>query len=138
MFLLDTNAVIAVLTERLPAVALRLDDEIARGSTVLLSTVVLYELRYGIARSTRREQSEAILSGFLELPVEITAFNTEDSAHAGDIRAALAAKGTPIGPYDVMIAAQARRRNAVLVTGNRREFDRVPRLMVMDWATQSA
>jgi tRNA(fMet)-specific endonuclease VapC len=134
MFLLDTNAVIAVLTERLPAVASRLDDEIARGSKLLLSTVVLYELRYGIARSIRRDQSEAILNGFLELPIEITAFDAEDSAHAGDIRADLAVKGTPIGPYDVMIAAQARRRGAVLVTGNRREFDRVPGLIVTDWA----
>jgi len=135
MFLLDTNAVIAVLTERLPIVAMRLDDEIARRSKILLSTVVLYELRYGIERSARRAQSEAILAGFLELPVEIASFDAEDSGHAGEIRAALAAKGTPIGPHDVMIAAQARRRGAVLVTGNRREFDRVPGLIVTDWAT---
>lgn len=135
MFLLDTNAVIAVLTERIPAVAQRLDDEIVRGSKVLLSTIVLYELRYGIERSVRRAQSEAVLSGFLELPVEISSFDADDSAHAGDIRAALAAKGTSIGPYDVMIAAQARRRGAALVTGNRREFDRVPGLIVTDWAS---
>lgn len=134
MFLLDTNAVIAVLTERIPAVASRLDVEIERGSKILLSTVVLYELRFGIARSVRRAQSEEILGGFLELPLEIAAFDAEDSAHAGDIRAALAAKGTPIGPYDVMIAAQARRRGAVLVTGNRREFERVSGLIVTDWA----
>jgi tRNA(fMet)-specific endonuclease VapC len=134
MFLLDTNAVIAVLTERLPAVSARFDDEIALGSKVLLSTVVLYELRFGVAKSARRAQSEAILSGFLDLPIEIVPFDAEDSAQAGDIRAVLAAKGTPIGPYDVMIAAQARRRGAVLVTGNRREFDRVPGLIVTDWA----
>ncbi len=73
------------------------------------------------------------MSGFLDLPIEIVPFDAEDSAQAGDIRAVLAAKGTPIGPYDVMIAAQARRRGAVLVTGDRREFDRVPGLIVTDW-----
>ena len=50
-------------------------------------------------------------------------------------RAFLESKGTPIGPYDLLIAAQARRREAVLVTLNRREFERVPRLMVTDWLT---
>jgi tRNA(fMet)-specific endonuclease VapC len=48
--------------------------------------------------------------------------------------AALERAGTPIGPYDVLIAAQARRRRAVLVTANGREFARVPRLKLEDWA----
>ena len=61
-------------------------------------------------------------------------FDAEDAAHAGDIRAHLERKGTPIGPYDYLIAAQARRRGATLVTANRREFERVPGLMVADWA----
>jgi len=135
MFLLDTNAVIAVLTERVPAVASRLDAEIAMGSKILLSTIVLYELRYGVAKSARRARNEALLNGFLELPLEICDFDAEDSAHAGDIHAVLAGEGAPIGPYDVLIAAQARRRGAALVTGNRREFDRVPGLIVTDWAT---
>lgn len=134
MFLLDTNAIIAVLTERVPAVARRLDTEVARGSTILLSTIVLHELRYGIARSIKRAQSEAFLQGFLELPIEIGAFEAEDADHAADIRAHLASQGTPIGPYDVLIAAQARSRNAILITANRRELDRVPGLMVADWA----
>jgi tRNA(fMet)-specific endonuclease VapC len=133
MFCLDTNAVISVLNERTPHIAERLDAEIARGTTILLSTIVLYELRYGIAKSMRPERSEAILDGFLELPVTIAAFEPEDSYHAGDIRAGLAKAGTPIGPYDVLIAAQARRHGAVLVTANRREFERVPGLMVTDW-----
>jgi tRNA(fMet)-specific endonuclease VapC len=134
MFCLDTNAVIAVLNERTPTVAERLDAEIARGTTILLSTIVLHELRYGIAKSARPDRSEAILDLFLELPVTITPFEVEDSRHAGDIRAVLAKLGTPIGPYDVLIAAQARRRGAVLVTANRRAFERVPGLMATDWA----
>ncbi|KAF0228133.1 MAG: nitrogen regulatory protein (NtrR-like) virulence associated protein [Beijerinckiaceae bacterium] len=133
MFLLDTNAIIAVLTERVPAIAQRLDAEVARGSTILLSTVVLHELRYGVAKSVKRAQSEALLQSFLELPIEIAAFEVEDADHAGDIRAHLASQGTPAGPYDVLVAAQARSRGAVLISANRREFDRVPGLIVADW-----
>lgn len=135
MFLLDTNAIIAVLTERVPAVARRFEAEVSRGTPLLLSTIVLHEVRYGIAKSAKRTQSEALLDCFLELPIEVAEFGPEDATHAGDIRAYLAAQGTPIGPYDVLIAAQARCRNSVLVSANRREFDRVPGLIVTDWAT---
>ena len=58
----------------------------------------------------------------------------EDAEEAGNIRAALERAGKPIGPYDVLIAAQARRRGATLVTANEREFARVPGLKTEDWA----
>ena len=133
MFLLDTNAIIAVLNDRVPALSQRLDAEIERGGRILLSTIVLHELRFGIARSSRRAHSERLLAAFLDLPIEIALFDAEDAAHAGDIRGYLADRGQPIGPYDSLIAAQARRHEAVLVTRNRREFERVPGLMVADW-----
>jgi len=104
------------------------------GSEILLSTIVLSELRYGVAKSARRARNEALLNGFLELPLEICDFDAEDGAHAGDIRAVLAGEGAPIGPCDVLIAAQARRRGAALVTANHREFERVPGLIVTYWA----
>lgn len=135
MFLLDTNAVIYALNERDPAIARRLDEELARGTRIVLSTIVLYELRYGIARSRRRAKNAGVLEDFLALPLRIEPFGPEDAAHAGDIRGHLTDRGTPIGPYDVLIAAQARRLGAVLVTSNRREFERVPGLMVTDWAS---
>jgi tRNA(fMet)-specific endonuclease VapC len=53
--------------------------------------------------------------------------------HAGDIRADLEKAGTPIGHYDILIAAQARRHGATLVTANAREFARVPGLLVANW-----
>lgn len=71
---------------------------------------------------------------FLGLGIDVIPFEAEDAAHAGEIRAHLESKGTPIGPYDYLIAAQARRRAATLVTLNMREFSRVPGLMVTDWA----
>ncbi len=56
---------------------------------------------------------------------------------AGEIRAALEKAGTPIGPYDLLIAAQALRRSATLVTANASEFSRVPRLSWQNWSARS-
>jgi tRNA(fMet)-specific endonuclease VapC len=61
-------------------------------------------------------------------------FDAEDAREAGNIRAALFKLGTPIGPYGILIAAQARRRDAILVTSNEREFARVSGLKMEDWA----
>ena len=61
-------------------------------------------------------------------------FESQDAEEAGDIRAALERTGKPIGPYDLLIAAQARRRGATLITANEREFARVPGLKTADWA----
>jgi predicted nucleic acid-binding protein len=69
------------------------------------------------------------------LGIDVLPFDAEDAAHAGDIRAHLERKGTPTGPYDCLIAAQARRRGATLVTANGRGFGRMPGLTVSDWAT---
>jgi tRNA(fMet)-specific endonuclease VapC len=63
----------------------------------------------------------------------VVSFDAEDAQHAGEIRAQLASMGTPIGPYDALIAGQARARQLMLVTHNIREFVRVPGLQVEDW-----
>jgi tRNA(fMet)-specific endonuclease VapC len=67
----------------------------------------------------------------------VLSFDVEDARHAGAIRAELAAAGTPIGPYDALIAGQARARCLVLVTHNVREFARVPGLQVEDWLAEA-
>jgi tRNA(fMet)-specific endonuclease VapC len=133
-FCLDTNAVIAALTRRPPAIDVRLQAEFRRGTRIMVPAIVLFELRYGIANSGRRAANERILELFLSAPLEIVAFDAEDAADAAEIRLALRRRGAPIGPYDVLIAAQARRRGATLVTGNIREFRRVPHLTVENWA----
>jgi tRNA(fMet)-specific endonuclease VapC len=96
---------------------------------------VLYEIWYGIRKSMRPQANAAVLATFLALDVTPWPFESEDAEEAGDIRVALERAGTPIGPYDVLIAAQARRRNAVLITANEREFARVPGLKTEDWAS---
>ena len=134
MFMLDTNVIIAVSNGRSPQVAARLNAEMVRGSRIGIPAIVMFELRYGIAKSIHAAKSEAALAHFLDGGAKILAFEAADAAHAAEIRAHLERAGTPIGPYDVLIAGQARSRGATLVTGNRREFDRVPGLQVVDWS----
>ena len=133
MFMLDANVIITVMNGRSLVLANRLKAEIRVGSTIQIPVIVLFELRYGIAKSVHAEKSRTALAHFLAGGMKVIPFGEGDAEHAGDIRAGLNAKGTPIGPYDILIAAQARSRGAVLVTANRREFDRVPGLQVVDW-----
>ena len=134
MFCLDTNIIIYAINRRRPEFAARISEELQAGRTLMVPAIVRFELEYGLAKSQRREANQAILATLLARGFEQPAFDLDDAAEAGDIRAALEAKGAPIGPYDLLIAAQARRRGAALVTLNRREFERVPGLMVTDWA----
>ena len=134
MFCLDTNIIIHAINRRRPEFAVRISEELQAGRTLMVPAIVRFELEYGLAKSQRREANLAILATLLARGFEQPAFDLDDAAEAGDIRAALEAKGAPIGPYDLLIAAQARRRGAALVTLNRREFERVPGLMVTDWA----
>jgi tRNA(fMet)-specific endonuclease VapC len=136
MLCLDTNIVISVINERPAFIRARLEAELASGVTIGIPAIVLFEMRYGAAKSDRRARSEAGLEAFLSLAVTPWPFETEDAIHAGDIRARLEAAGTPIGYYDYLIAAQARRRGAALVTLNRREFERVPGLIVVNWTAR--
>ena len=132
MILLDTNAVIAAMKGGPGPLVERFDRELPRG-TLALSAVVLYELHFGVANSARRTENAARLAAFLDAPFAVLAFDAEDAEDAAMIRADLKRVGTPIGPYDLLIAAQARRRDALLVTANQSEFGRVPGLRMEDW-----
>lgn len=132
MILLDTNAVIAAIKGGPGPLIERFDRELPRG-TLALSTVVLYELHFGVANSARRTENAARLATFLDAPFAVLPFDAEDAEDAAMIRADLKRAGTPIGPYDLLIAAQARRRDALLVTANQGEFGRVPGLRTEDW-----
>jgi len=135
MICLDTNAVIAILNDRASPVRTRVDAAIGLGRALAISSIVLFELRYDAAKSARPERNAQRIADFLLGPIEVLPFEPADAEEAGEIRAVLERAGTPIGPYDVLVAAQARRRDALLVTANEREFARVPRLKVEDWAS---
>lgn len=133
MIALDTNTAIFAINGRMPLVRDRLADALVGDAPVCLSAIVLYELNYGITRSARPAKNRAALAAFLSLGFEVWPFDVSDGEEAGTIRADLERLRTPIGPYDILIAAQARRRGAVLVTANTSEFTRVPALKTEDW-----
>jgi tRNA(fMet)-specific endonuclease VapC len=133
MICLDTNAIIAAINHRPRSVRDRLLRALVEKVVVGIPAIALYEMWYGAKKSARPQPNAAALATFLTLDVTPWAFEAEDAEEAGDIRVALERAGTPIGPYDILIAAQARRRGAILVTTNEREFARVAGLKMEDW-----
>ena len=135
MIHLDTNAAIALLNERPPGVRVRYEATRGSGAAFALSVVVYHELMYRAAASERRRANEEKIALFIGAGgFTLLALDDADAREAADVRAHLRRAGAPIGPYDVFIAAQARRRGATLDTANTREFERVPGLVVADWA----
>jgi tRNA(fMet)-specific endonuclease VapC len=130
-YLLDANAIIALLNDTTSLIAKRVRRHAPRDFAV--SAVVIHELYYGAFKSHRVEQNGARVDA---LQFSVLEFDEEDARQAGQIRAHLASKGTPIGPYDVLIAGQATARELTLVTHNTSEFQRVPGLKVEDWAAR--
>jgi tRNA(fMet)-specific endonuclease VapC len=126
-YLLDSNVVIALLN-RHATVTERIYRHSRRDYG--FSSIVIHELLFGAYRSLRIDQGIAAVEGLRLTPLDFTA---DDARKAAEIRAALAAAGTPIGPYDVLIAGQALQRGLVVVTRNTREFSRVPGLNVENW-----
>ncbi|RYE87108.1 MAG: type II toxin-antitoxin system VapC family toxin [Hyphomicrobiales bacterium] len=128
--LLDTNAVIALLARRSDALLQRI--EAADPGSLAVSSIATHELYYGAYRSQKVAFNLETLR-LLFADLAILDLDREDARVAGEIRADLARQGTPIGPYDVLIAGQARARNLTLVTNITDEFARVPGLQIEDW-----
>ena len=101
-------------------------------SAIGIPSIVLYELEVGIAKSTsprkRLGQLEELTAVVQTLP-----FGVAEAHASAAIRSNLEKKGTPIGPYDVLIAGTAKASNATLVTRNTREFERVRGLVLENW-----
>lgn len=134
-YLLDTNAVIALLRNKPPAVRERYREAEASGDCLALSSVVLFELWYGVSKSSRVTENSERLRILLSGDLDLLDFNDEDARTAGQVRATLEKAGTPIGAYDVLIAGQAMRRGLTVITANTSEFSRVTGLSWQDWTT---
>ena len=129
-YLLDTNACIGFMTGRARGVLERLTS--VPSSDVAVCSVVKAELFYGAAKSVSPERALATQREFLEQFISLR-FDDRAAEVAGRVRADLDAKGTPVGPYDLQIAAIALAGGLTLVTRNVREFGRVEGLAVEDW-----
>lgn len=134
MYLLDTNACIAVINGKPSSVRARLKKEIDAQARIFVSAIVAFELWYGVAKSVRRDANTQLLATFFAGPITLLAFEEEDAKVAGSVRAAIEAAGKPIGAYDLLIAGQALRHKLTLVTANAREFGRIKGLQWVDWA----
>lgn len=132
-YLLDTNACIALINGQPPSVRAKFQKATDAGAQVFVSSVALFELWYGVAKSSRREFNEKRLAAFFAGPVRPLAFEEGDAEIAGGIRADLEAIGKPIGAYDLLMAGQAIRNKLTLITANVSEFARIKALGWVDW-----
>jgi tRNA(fMet)-specific endonuclease VapC len=128
-YLLDTNAVSDLFNDASSKLAKRVRHESA--NDIAISAIVSHELFYGAFKSGRPRHNLAVLDA---LQFAVLEFDKEDARQSGSVRALLASQGTPIGPYDVLIAGQALARNMTLITRNMEEFGRVPGLRAEDWS----
>lgn len=129
MFLLDTDICSYLMKRRFPALV-----EKVRGfapGELKVSVVTVYELEFG-ARRSAKQGIRRIIRAFLD-HVEILPLDPSVAREAAEIRAHLAASGSMIGAYDLLIAGHARSLGAVLVTNNVREFSRVEDLRFENW-----
>lgn len=131
-FLLDTNACISLLNNSSKPLRRRVRRHAPL--EIGVAAIVAYELYYGAFKSRQRDRNIALLD---QMAFEIVPFDAGDARTAGAIRSELEAKGRPIGPYDLLIAAQARTRQLRLITANSREFARVEELSWEDWSRRS-
>ena len=126
--MLDTNVCIRVIRERPAGIANRFNA----AGRLAISSVVLFELLYGAAKSGRPDRHRELVERFVAR-LEVLDFDEPASAHAGEIRSDLERRGCAIGPFDTLIAGHARSQGLMLVTGNLGEFRRVSGLRCEDW-----
>ena len=131
MFLLDTNICIYLMKNTDPKLTERLFSY--SPSQMAVSSITVFELEYGAAKSKWSEKTRLNLELFLA-PFTIIPFDGKDAVIAGQVRRYLEKEGTPIGPYDLQIAAQALSRDMTVITHNVNEFCRVPGIKTEDWA----
>lgn len=129
MWALDTNTLIYFFKGE-GKVAESLFDKAP--ADIGLPAIVLYELQVGIAKSASPEKRSAQLAE-LTAVVQVLPFHQQQARAAADIRATLEKQGTPIGPYDTLIAGTALAHGAILVSRNTREFSRIKGLQVENW-----
>jgi len=130
-YMLDINICSYILKRR--PLSVKAHFEQVGTSALCTSTVVLAELYYGAAR---HPQGHSIRKEIDEFISRLAVMHWDEAAadHYGQIRAAMEKVGTPIGAMDMMIAAHARSQGTTLVSNNIRHFDKVPGLLIANWA----
>ena len=130
MYLLDTNTCIFIKNGKPLHVLQRLQEVIKK--KVYISSITVAELQYGVYNSQNIEKNRISLTEFIA-PFSVLNFDDNDAEEFGKIRSYLKQNGIIIGPYDMLIAAQAIAKDLVLVTNNTGEFSRIKNLKIEDW-----
>ena len=99
---------------------------------IAIPSIVLFELEYGIAKSSSPMKRQAQLNEICSL-VEVLPFGNQEARLSALIRAQLEIKGTPIGPFDLLIAGTTQAHQGILVTNNTKEFSRISDLKIENW-----
>ena len=130
-YMLGTDIASYIMNSKSPALLQKLQT--VPTSAVCISAITKSEIMYGVEISPRQQEDRAALEFFLR-HIEVLDYPAAAAADYGNIRAALKSRGALIGPNDTLIAAHARSLGLTLVTNNTREFGRVPRLKIENWA----
>jgi len=129
-YLLDTNICIYIINKKSPVAVNRIRSK--QPDEIAISTITIAELEYGVYRSQHVDQNRIALLEFL-VPFTILDFDQSAAALYGSIGASLELKGIPIGPMDLLLAAQAMSKSLILVTNNEREFNRLDGMQIENW-----
>ena len=132
-YLLDTNTCIYIINKKPSAVIKRIQTK--QPEEIAISTITQAELEYGVARSRYPDRNRVALLEFL-FPFFLLDFDQMAASQYGLIRSFLESKGKPIGPMDILLAAQAKSRDLILVTNNEKEFRRVEGLRIENWVAR--
>lgn len=131
-YMLDTNIVSYAIRNKPAEIR---EAFISNHGYMCISSITLMELIYGAERHPSPEKMFNIIESMIAR-LEVLSFDDDAAYHAGQIRAELAKSGTPIGPYDQMIAGHARSKGLIVVTNNTKEFERVSGLRIENWISQ--
>ena len=128
-FMLDTNICIYVIKNKPAGIRERFERQ---AEELCISTITLGELLFGAEKSARPDQNRVGVEEFVGR-LEIRPFTASAAAHYGQIRADLGRRGLVAGGHDMLIGGHARSEGLVVVTNNRREFERMSGLLLENW-----
>jgi tRNA(fMet)-specific endonuclease VapC len=130
MYLLDTNICIYIIRKKPDDVIIKLKSKSKKD--IYISSITIAELEYGVSKSKFPEKNKIALIEFLSI-FKIINFDDHDAMEFGIIKSNLESNGKIIGPMDLLLAAQAKSKNLILVTNNTKEFERITDLKIENW-----
>ena len=131
MYMLDTNVCIYAINKK-PVLYIEKFKKLKQHYIIIISSIVLSELQYGVSNSNHKEQNQINLDNFLS-KLEIISYCANSALYYGELRADLKAKVIIIGGNDLLIASHALCENATLITHSCSKFKRVPGLLIENW-----